>query len=92
MKRKSIPSILMLSAAAVTVIIVYFRDLGLKTMLIALLCVLVIFYFLGSVIEMVLNRFDEENNQKVADEGEVIEKENSPGEEGANGEEPEHQE
>lgn len=75
MDRRKIPPIMMLTAAAITALVVYFRGLGLKTMIIALLVVLIVFYFLGSVVEMVLNNFDKENTNKVADEGEVIEKE-----------------
>lgn len=75
MDRRKIPPIMMLTAAAITALVVYFRGLGLKTMIIALLVVLIVFYFLGSVVEMVLNNFDKENTDKVADEGEVIEKE-----------------
>lgn len=43
-------------------------------MVIALLAVIVIFYFIGSVIELVFKKFEAQNNSKVADEGEVIEK------------------
>lgn len=75
MDRRKIPPIMMLTAAAITALVVYFRGLGLKTMIIALLVVLIVFYFWGSVVEMVLNNFDKENTNKVADEGEVIEKE-----------------
>lgn len=74
MKRKAIPSIIMLTAAAITALIVYFKDAGLQTMIISLLAVMVIFYFIGSVIELVFKKFEEQNNSKVSDEGEVIEK------------------
>lgn len=77
MKRKAIPSITMLTAAAITALITYFKGAGLQTMIIALLAVIVIFYFIGSVIELILKRFEEQNKSKVSDEGEVIEKEAS---------------
>ena len=64
----------MLSAAAVTAIIVYARHLGLKVMVIALLAVLIVFYVIGTGIKMVLDSFDRKNNEQVSDEGEVIEK------------------
>ena len=65
----------MLVAGAITSLTVYFRDLGLKTMLIALLATLVIFYFLGTIIKMIFDAVDEKNEERVSDEGEVIEKE-----------------
>ena len=65
----------MLVAGAITSLTVYFRDLGLKTMLIALLATLVIFYFLGTIIKMIFDADDEKNEERVSDEGEVIEKE-----------------
>jgi len=64
----------MLTAAAVTALIIYFKGAGLQTMIIALLAVMVIFYFIGSVIELIFKKFEEQNNAKVSDEGEVIEK------------------
>ncbi|MBO7600128.1 MAG: hypothetical protein J6S95_03130, partial [Lachnospiraceae bacterium] len=47
----------------------------LNAMLVALLSTLVVFYFIGCVIKMILDSFDKKNERKVADEGEVIEKE-----------------
>lgn len=75
MTRKQLPLVLMLLAGAVTSITVYFRGLGLKTMLIALLAALVAFYFIGSLIKMVLDSFYKENEAAAEDEGSVIEKE-----------------
>lgn len=75
MTRKQLPLVLMLLAGAVTSITVYFRGLGLKTMLIALLATLVAFYFIGSLIKMVLDSFYKENEAAAQDEGSVIEKE-----------------
>lgn len=75
MDRQKLPLLLMLIAGAVTSITVYFRNLGLETMLIGLLASLVSFYFIGCLIKLVLDKFDEKNQEKkVADEGEVIEK------------------
>ncbi len=75
MNRKQLPLVLMLLAGAITSITVYFRGLGLKTMLIALLAALVSFYFIGSLIKMVLDSFYKENEKAAEDEGSVIEKE-----------------
>ena len=75
MNRQKLPLLLMLIAGAVTSITVYFRNLGLKTMLIALLAALLAFYFIGCLIKLVLDRFDAKNQEKqVPDDGEVIEK------------------
>lgn len=76
MSRKTLPLLLMLIAGAVTSITVFFRNLGLLTMLIALLASLITFYFIGSIIVYVLDSFDRKNKAMfVSDEGEVIEKE-----------------
>ncbi len=80
MDRKKIPAILMLSASAVTALIVYFRGYGLKVMIIALFTVLVVFYIIGSVIKLVMDSYYKANEESVSDEGEVIEKtENAEG-------------
>ena len=73
--RKQLPLVLMLISGAITTLTVYFKGLGLKTMLIALLAAMVIFGFIGSLIEYILNSFDRNQNSEVSDEGEVIEKE-----------------
>ena len=77
MKRKQIPALLMLSASAVTAIIVYARQMGLKVMVIALLVVLIVFYIIGTGIKIVLDSFDKKNDEQVSDEGEVFEKNDS---------------
>lgn len=68
---------LMLLAGAMTSLVVYFKGLGLTTMLIALLASMLAFYMIGCAIKMVLDSFYEKRDNKVADEGEVIEKEAS---------------
>lgn len=75
MTRKEMPLVLMLSAGLVTALIAYFRGFKLSAMLVALLATLVVFYFIGCVIRTILDSFDKKNAKKVADEGEVIEKE-----------------
>ena len=77
MKRKQLPLLLMLIAGAITTLTVYFKGLGLKTMLIALLAAFVTFYFIGSLVEYILDSFDRKSAPEVSDEGEVIEKEAS---------------
>ena len=75
MKRRQLPLLLMLIAGAITTLTVYFKGLGLKTMLIALLAAFVTFYFIGSLVEYILDSFDKKTASEVSDEGEVIEKE-----------------
>ena len=77
MKRRQLPLLLMLIAGAITTLTVYFKGLGLKTMLIALLAAFVTFYFIGSLVEYILDSFDKKTSSEVSDEGEVIEKEAS---------------
>jgi len=75
MDRRKLPLLLMLLAGAMTALIVYFKGMGLLDMLIALLAVMIIFNFIGTVIKNILDSFDKANEKKVSDEGEVIEKE-----------------
>ena len=77
MNRRQLPLVLMLIAGAITTLTIYFKGLGLKTMLIALLAAFVAFYFIGSLVEYILDSFDKKTNSEVSAEGEVIEKEAS---------------
>lgn len=75
MNRKSLPLILMLVAGAVTCIITYVMNYSVLAKLVSLLIVLLIFFFLGSVLKWTLDYFDSQNEKKALEEGEVIEKE-----------------
>lgn len=75
MNRKNIPLVLMLSAGAITCIITFIQRYTIVEKLAVLLAVLVLFYLLGSVLVWTLNYFDMQNEQKLKEEGEVIEKE-----------------
>ena len=78
MNRKNLPLLLMLVAGAVTCIINLIQNVTILGQLTSLLIVLVIFYFLGSVLKWTLDYFDNENEKaKKAEEGEgeVVEKE-----------------
>lgn len=75
MDRRKLPLLLMLMAGGMTAVVTYFRGFNLMDMLIALLAVMIIFNFIGTLIKMVLDSFDKANEKKVSDEGEVIEKE-----------------
>ena len=74
MNRKNIPLLLMLSAGAVTCIITYIKKYPVNTQLIALFAVLLLFYVLGSVLVWTLDYFEKQNEEKLKEEGEVIEK------------------
>lgn len=79
MTRKVLPLTLMLIAGAVTALISFFKGFSLTTMLIALLAVFVAFYFIGCIIRMLLDSFDKKNEElRIKDEGEVIEKKPNP--------------
>jgi divalent metal cation (Fe/Co/Zn/Cd) transporter len=86
MDRKYMPLILMLAAGAVTCIITFVQNFSALDKLVALFIVLIIFYFLGSVLKATLDYFDKQNKEKEEaekenEEGEVIEKD-TEGEEG----------
>lgn len=74
MNRKNLPLILMLVAGAVTCIITLIREYSVLGSLIALFVVLVLFFFLGSVMKWTLDYFDRENEKKRLEE-EALEQE-----------------
>ena len=82
MKRKHLPVVIMLIAGAITSILTFILNYQIKDMLLALLIVLIIFYILGSILKWVLDTFEKQNREAALREGEVIEKENNPDEEG----------
>ncbi len=75
MERKMIPLTLMLVAGAICSIICFVQGYDAFTMLLILFIVLLVFYFLGSIIKMVMEKFEQENEERNKEEGEVIEKE-----------------
>ncbi len=78
MDRKNLPLVLMLTAGAITCIINLVRGYSLFSQLVTLFAVLVVFYILGSILKGTLDLFDRQNEQRAAEEGEVIEKEAEP--------------
>lgn len=74
MNRKQLPPVLMLIAGLITSIRIFYLNYDMKTALIILLVVLILFYILGSSIKYVLDTFDKQNEKRALDEGEVIEK------------------
>lgn len=74
MNRKNMPLLLMLIAGACTWIITLVRDYSLLAGLVALFTVMLLFYCLGSVIRLLLDRFDRQNEEKAKQEQEEKEK------------------
>ncbi len=74
-KRRLIPPFVMLFAGAVVSITMRMLRYDLQTMLIVLLCVLLGFYFVGRILQIMLDRFEQQIQDAHMEEGEVIEKE-----------------
>lgn len=85
MNRKNLPLLLMLAAGAVTCIITYIEKYTMIGKLVSLFIVMLVFSILGSILKGTLNYFDRQNEQKLMEEGEVIEKEPESSEEAAQG-------
>lgn len=75
MNRKNLPLLLMLTAGAVTCIITFIQKYTIFEKLVALFFVLIIFYVLGCILMWTLDYFEKQNEEKLMEEGEVIEKE-----------------
>ena len=76
-KRRLVPPFVMLLAGAVVSITMRMLHYELQTMLIVLLCVLLGFYFVGRILQIMLDRFEQQIQEAHMEEGEVIEKEPS---------------
>ena len=78
-KMKNIPFLLMLSAGSITSIMTYIFQYEIKTALLVLLSVLLVFYCLGLLLINVIISFDKKNEEdrkaKELEEGVVLEKE-----------------
>ena len=74
MNRKNLPLLLMLTAGAVTCIITFIRKYSMLEKLVSLFVVMLIFFVLGSVLTWTLDYFDDQNEKRRLEEGEVIEK------------------
>ena len=90
-KIKNIPFILMLSAGSITSIMTYIFQYEIKTALLVLLSVLLVFYCLGLLLINVIQSFDmkneEERKAKELEEGVVLEKEETAQEQQNNADE-----
>lgn len=83
MNRKNLPLLLMLAAGAVTCIITYIEQYSMLAKLVALFVVMLVFCVLGSILKWTLDYFERQNEQKLKEEGEVIEKEPESSQESA---------
>lgn len=82
MNRKNLPLLLMLTAGAVTCIITYIQNFTIFAKLASLFVVLLLFYIMGSALVWLLDHFDAQNEARLKEEGEVIEKDTEGGETG----------
>lgn len=76
-KRRLIPAFVTLLAGAIVSITMRILHYQLQTMLIVLICVIVGFYFVGRILQIMLDRFEIQIYEAQLEEGEVIEKEPS---------------
>lgn len=81
MNRKIMPLVLMLVAGAVTCVITFIKDFSMLSRLATLLIVLLVFYFLGSVMKWVLDYFEEQNEENEDNEENEENEENEQNEE-----------
>lgn len=87
MNRKNLPLFLMLAAGAVTCIITYIEKYTMVEKLVSMFVVLLLFYMLGNIMKWTLDYFEKQNEERLKEEGEVIEKESEGLEEGQQEEE-----
>ena len=76
MKLKRIPALVMLSAGAVATIVTYINHYSLEEMLVVLILTLIVFLIIGVAIMLIFESFhiDEPDEDRVDDDGEVVEK------------------
>lgn len=88
---KNIPFLLMLSAGSITSIMTYIFQYEIKTALLVLLSVLLVFYCLGLLLVNVIISFDKKNEEerkaRELEEGVVLEKEETAEEQQNNADE-----
>ena len=74
MNTKRIPAIVMLLGGTVACVVTYINHYDLQEMLMVLISALLVFLILGLVIKLILDSFKLPEEDKVDDEGEVVEK------------------
>jgi len=82
MKTKFIPAVVMLLGGAVACIVTFLNNYSLDEMLSVLIISLIIFLILGVVIRLIIDSFELPDENRVDDEGEVVEKQGDNTEEG----------
>ena len=89
-KLKLLPVLIMLLAGAITSVITYILKYETSTMLWILAGVLLLFYILGTIVQKIIHRFEEqieeEEEQRAREEGVVVEKDAKEIEAGQTGE------
>lgn len=76
MDRKNIPVVLMLVAGLITCVITFIQKYSVLKKLVVLLIVLILFYFLGTIIKWAFDSFEKHNAQRNAPkEDEAVEEE-----------------
>lgn len=79
LKTRQLPALIMLLGGAVAAFLTYIRDFQLSEMLIIVLVSLLVFYIVGLILKRIFDSFrirrKEQEEDGVAEEGEVIEKE-----------------
>lgn len=86
MNRKNLPLLMMLTAGVIMCIVSYVQNFTILAKLVSLFVVFVVFYLLGNVLVWTLNYFDRQNEERLKEEGEVIEKDGESVEETLQGE------
>lgn len=86
-KRRLIPAFVMLTAGAVTSILMVVKGCELNEFLVRLLVILTVFYMLGCLLKGILDLIERQNTPQEPEEDEMIEKD--PVQEEANEENPE---
>lgn len=81
MNRRNLPLLMMLTAGAVMCIISYVQRFSILAKLVSLFVVFLAVYLLGCVLVWTLNYFDRQNEERLREEGEVIEKDGESAEE-----------
>ena len=80
MNTQRIPALVMLLAGAVSTIVTYINHYSLEDMLVVLILTLIVFLIIGVAIKLIFDSFhiEKPDEDKVDDEGEVLEKTETP--------------
>ena len=83
MNTKKIPALVMLAAGSIAVVVTYINHYSLEDMLVVLILTLIVFLIIGVAVKLVFDSFhiEEPDEDRVDDEGEVVDKTESQDEE-----------